>query len=188
MTPSRRLLLAGLALALTALIAPLSPAAAQSLDRAGTVLIMRHALAPGVGDPAGFRLDDPSTQRNLNDVGREQARAIGQRLREAGFAPAQVLTSRWRRCSETAELLDLAPVEAFPPLDSFFGRRERRAEQTEALRAFLRDLPPERSVMLVTHQVNITALTGVVPGSGEILSLAVSPDGAVQVLERIPPG
>ena len=160
------------ALAALAVAAPVSPLVAQALDRPGTILIMRHALAPGVGDPSGFRLDDPSTQRNLD---------------AAGFDPDRVLTSRWRRCSETAELLDLGPVEPFPALDSFFGRRERRAEQTEDLRHFLADLPPDHRVMLVTHQVNITALTGVVPRSGEILSLAVGPEGEVEVLERIPP-
>ena len=187
MTRRRNFLLALLALSGLALATPASPLSAQEMDRPGTVLIMRHALAPGVGDPPGFRLDDPSTQRNLDAEGRAQARAIGERLRAAGFAPDRVLTSRWRRCSETAELLDLAPVEPFPPLDSFFAGRGSRAEQTEALRRFLADLPAGRSVMLVTHQVNITALTGVVPRSGEILSLAVSPDGAVEVRERIPP-
>ncbi|SFI07128.1 histidine phosphatase family protein [Albimonas pacifica] len=186
MTRRRTLLRTLVALAALA-VAPVPPLAAQPLDGPGTILIMRHALAPGVGDPAGFRLDDPSTQRNLDETGRAQARAIGARLRAAGFVADRVLTSRWRRCSETAELLDLGPVEPFPALDSFFGRRERRAEQTEALRRFLTELPPESRVMLVTHQVNITALTGVVPRSGEILSLAVGADGAVEVLERIPP-
>ena len=121
---------------------------------------MRHALAPGTSDPAHFELGNCSTQRNLDDRGRAQARATGALLREAGVRFDRVLSSRWCRCLETARLMDLGAVEGAPPLDSFFEARHRRAEQTAALHAILRATPAADTLLLVTHQVNITALTG----------------------------
>lgn len=146
-----------------------SEAAWAALDEPGTVAIMRHALAPGTGDPADFALDDCTTQRNLDERGRAQARAIGAAFRARGIAVDRVLTSQWCRCRETAELLDLGPVEDLPALNSFFGNRAAGPEQTRATRAFLRDTAGTARLMLVTHQVNITALTGVFPASGEVI-------------------
>lgn len=145
-----------------------SPATAdwQAARTPGAVILFRHALAPGTGDPAGFRLDDCATQRNLNDAGREQARAMGRALRDAGVRPARVLTSRWCRARETAALMGLGPVEPLPALDSFFEDRAEGPAQTAALRAWIAALPPGETVVMVTHQVNITALTGIVPSSG----------------------
>jgi broad specificity phosphatase PhoE len=76
----------------------------QRLLAGGEVLLIRHAAAPGTGDPAGFRLGDCATQRNLSDTGREQARAIGDWLRDRGIERARVYSSQWCRCLETAEL------------------------------------------------------------------------------------
>jgi phosphohistidine phosphatase SixA len=154
----------------------------EALTRPGATAIMRHALAPGGGDPAGFQLGDCATQRNLDDRGRAQARAVGAALRAAGMRFDRVLTSRWCRCRETAELLDVGPVEALPALDSFFEARHRRDEQTAVLRAVLADLPAGERVMLVTHFVNIAALTGTSVSSGEVLALERRPDGSVEVL------
>lgn len=138
----------------------------------GRALLMRHALAPGTGDPSGFRLGDCGTQRNLNEAGRAQARALGARLRAAGLGRARVLSSRWCRCLETAELLAVGPVEPFDPLNSFFDEASERAPRTEALGRFFAGLGPDAPpLVMVTHQVNITALTGVVPVSGEGLVL-----------------
>ena len=130
--------------------------------RSGTAIgLLRHATAPGIGDPAHFRLEDCATQRNLSEAGRQQARAIGAAFRRNGIATARVLSSRWCRCLETARLLDLGPVEPFPPLDSFFAASERAAPQTAALQAFLSRPYAGPPRVLVTHQVNITALTNV---------------------------
>ncbi|MEO0679502.1 MAG: phosphoglycerate mutase family protein [Pseudomonadota bacterium] len=115
--------------------------------------------------------------------GRAQARAVGAALRAAGVRFDRVLTSRWCRCRETAELLDAGPVEALPALDSFFEARHRRQAQTAALRAFLDGLPAGERVMLVTHYVNVQALTGRAVGSGEVLALSRGPNGEVEVLE-----
>lgn len=150
-----------------------SPAAAEGfrtgagvLSRPGHAILFRHAIAPGTGDPPGFRLDDCSTQRNLSEEGRRQARELGRRLREAGITEARVYSSRWCRSLETAELLGLGPVTPLPVLDSFFSMPGRESRQTRELRNFLYTLPPGPSVVMVTHQVNITGLTGIVPPSG----------------------
>ncbi len=156
--------------------------------RDGTaVAIMRHALAPGTGDPPEFRLEDCATQRNLSVRGRNQAAAIGERLRSHGISAARVFSSRWCRCLETARMLGLGAVEQMPTLDSFFEDRARSGEQTAALREFLSNLSPGEPVMLVTHQVNITALTSVFPQPGEIVVVRADATGKPEVLGTIPP-
>lgn len=168
-----------------------APAAAASpwdaLGRPGTHAIMRHALAPGTGDPPAFRIGDCATQRNLDARGRAQARAIGAAIREAGVSFDRVLTSQWCRCRDTAELLDVGPVRPLDGLNSFFGPQYTREEIMPQLRAFLREQPLDPPPVLVTHQVNITALTGVFPAEGEMVVIAVD-DGEVEVIGRIPPG
>lgn len=139
----------------------------EALARPGVAALMRHALAPGGGDPAGFRLDDPATQRNLSEAGREQARAVGAAIRAAGVPVDAVLSSRWNRSRETAALLGLGPVEPVEALDSFFGARALGPARTEALRALLRARAGRERLVLVTHMVNIAALTGRSVGSGE---------------------
>ena len=151
----------------------------------GAHLLMRHALAPGVGDPADFSLEDCAVQRNLNMAGRRQARQIGERLRAAGVRPDRVLTSQWCRCRDTAVLLGLGPVEDQPLINSFFRNASTRRAQTAGVLDLLRrlDMAGEQAI-LVTHQVNITALTGVFPASGEIL-VARLEDGRLNILARI---
>ena len=150
-----------------------------------TVAIMRHTIAPGIGDPEDFQIGDCKTQRNLNDNGRLQAQHIGEAVRVAGVTVDRILSSQWCRCLETARLLGLGPVEELASLNSFFADRSTEAGQTEALRAFLRRVTDEETVILVTHQVNITALTGLYTASGEAILLRVEPDGALTVTGRI---
>jgi broad specificity phosphatase PhoE len=142
------------------------------------VLMLRHALAPGTGDPSAFRIGDCSTQRNLNDEGRMQARRLGDSLRAAGLSRARVYSSQWCRCLETARLLNLGPVAELPALNSFFDRAEDRDERIAALRRFLAGLPLDgEPVVLVTHQVTITAVSGVFPGSGTGVILRLDGSG-----------
>lgn len=151
------------------------------LAEPGHVLLLRHANAPGVGDPPGMRLDDCATQRNLDDRGRAQARRLGERLRAAGLTDVRVHTSQWCRCRETARLLAIGPVEDLPALNSFFEQRETRVARIRALREFLDRLPRDgRPVVLVTHQVTITALTGYFPSSGEGLVLRLTKGGGFE--------
>ncbi len=157
----------------------------ERLSVPGTVAIMRHAIAPGTGDPDDFRIGDCATQRNLDERGRDQARRIGAAVRAAGVEVDRILSSQWCRCLETAKLLDLGAIEELANLNSFFADRSTESEQTEDLRAFLRTLTGEETVFLVTHQVNITALTGVYPASGEVILFSIEPGGTVTVLERM---
>jgi broad specificity phosphatase PhoE len=146
---------------------------------------MRHALAPGTGDPAEFTLGDCATQRNLDARGRAQARAIGAAFRERGLAVDGVYTSQWCRCRETAALLELGEPQDLPALNSFFADRSTRDAQTRAVRAFLADRPAEARLVLVTHFVNIRALTGRGVRSGEIVVIDTDAEGDVQVLGEI---
>jgi 8-oxo-(d)GTP phosphatase len=135
------------------------------------VALIRHAMAPGTGDPPNFALRDCSTQRNLSDEGRDQAYRIGLRFRANGMAAAQVFSSQWCRCLETASLLGLGEVQELPTLNSFFGNGEREQAQTQALKKWLAGQHLKQPLVLVTHHVNIIALTGVYPASGEIVFL-----------------
>ena len=140
------------------------------------VIVLRHARAPGTGDPADFRIGDCSTQRNLSEEGRRQAARVGKRLREAGLAETTVYSSQWCRCLETARQLALGPVVELPVLNSFFQSPEMEQKHDRELRAWIASADLRRPVVLVTHQVNITALTGIFPVEGEILVLRRGPD------------
>ena len=172
-----------LILALSLLLA--GPAVANdwdALDAPGAIAIMRHALAPGTGDPPNLTVGDCSTQRNLDARGRAQAEAIGQAFRDRGHSFDLVLTSQWCRCRDTADLLNLGPVEDAPALNSFFRDRSTAIPQTEATRALLEST--QERLFLVTHFVNIRALTGEAVSSGEVLIIRPGPDG-VEVLGSI---
>ena len=158
---------------------------AAKLAEPGHIAIMRHALAPGTGDPANFDLDDCSTQRNLSEAGRRQSRRTGDFLRSVGVNEARVLSSQWCRCLDTAELLDLGPVEELPALNSFFEARSRGPEQTQALREQIAGMDLSQPVVMVTHQVNITSLTSVFPSSGEIVVLRRLDDGEIDVVGTV---
>jgi broad specificity phosphatase PhoE len=157
------------------------------IARGGLVLLLRHARTePGIGDPPGFRLDDCATQRNLSPEGRADARALGTYLRASGLLQAELRSSAWCRCRETAELLGLGQVAHEPALDSFFEDRSQAAERTVALRAILAGWPGPATLVLVTHQVNITAATGLATAMGE--ALLVEPTAGGRILGRLSPG
>jgi len=183
----RRVLLAGAMLAwLASPVAVASPVPLTELAKPGRVLIMRHALAPGVGDPANFRLGDCSTQRNLDATGRRQAEALGQRLAQAGIKSARVYSSQWCRTLETARLLALGAVTELPALNSFFELAENRESNIAALRRFLAALPADGPpVVLVTHQVTISAITGVYASSGGGVILQVDGSAALRAIGEI---
>ncbi|MCU0907321.1 MAG: histidine phosphatase family protein [Rhodobacteraceae bacterium] len=147
----------------------------QALEHPRAVALMRHALAPGTGDPPGFTLGDCATQRVLSDEGRAQAQAAGAALRARGVVFDAVFAGRWCRVRDTAVLMDVGAVQEALALDSFFADRAEGPARTTAARALI-DATPGR-LLLVTHQVNITALSGVTPASGEIVVLVPGPDG-----------
>ena len=159
----------------------------QALRAGGHVAIMRHALAPGSGDPAGFRLDDCGTQRNLSAEGRAQAKQIGAAFRANGVKVDAVYSSQWCRCLETAELLGFGPVAELPELNSFFENRERAEPQLAALRDWLGKTKPQGAIVLVTHQVVVSGLVGGFPTSGEIIVFRLDDENVLQVVGRIAP-
>jgi phosphohistidine phosphatase SixA len=170
---------------------PLTPEALwQRLQQPGEMLyvvLLRHALAPGTGDPADFQLGDCSTQRNLSAEGRAQAAAIGQAFRDRGVAVQQVLSSQWCRCLETAELMELGDVAPEPALNSFFRDRSTAEAQILAVKqSLLTQTERPGVIVMVTHQVNITGLTGVVPRSGEAVVLQVAETGLTQMGQFLP--
>ncbi len=158
------------------------------LRRGGLVLLMRHAATePGQGDPPGFRLGDCATQRNLSEAGRADARRVAERLRAERIPIARVYTSPWCRCRETA-MLAFGKAEDWEPLSSVFDFPHREAEFTERVKKRIggfsaRDL--RGNVAMVTHNVNIAALTQLSVETGEIV--VVRPDGCcgVRRVERL---
>ena len=150
----------------------------QALRRGGAIALIRHARAPGTGDPAGFRLGDCATQRNLSPDGRDQAARLGVRFAEERVHVARVLSSRWCRALETARLAFGDRVEPEPALDSSFQNEGARVSQTDALRSFVARWRGRDGVLaLVTHQVNVTALTGTFLGEGEVVVVVPNETG-----------
>jgi len=159
----------------------------QVLRQGGVVALFRHARAPGTGDPANFRLDDCSTQRNLSAEGRQQAQRIGEQFRTRQVRIEQVLSSRWCRALDTARLAFGSMAEATPPLDSFFSGRDQELAQTQALRQIVEGWRSDGVLVLVTHQVNITALTGIFPSEGELLVLKPRAESGFDIVGRLRP-
>jgi phosphohistidine phosphatase SixA len=147
---------------------------------------MRHTDAPGgAGDPAGFRLDDCATQRNLSAKGRADALRIGARLRSEGIAVERLLSSPWCRCMDTATLLEAGPVE----ISSTFGNVVVLSDQREALtsgaRAVIDKWTGSGILVVVTHGANIAALTGIAPASGEIVVVRSGSGGGSTPVGRL---
>ncbi|MDI9246066.1 histidine phosphatase family protein [Marinobacter sp. CHS3-4] len=159
----------------------------EALRNGDAILMMRHALAPGTGDPANFELGDCSTQRNLNETGHEQAQAWKPFLAEHGITEARVFSSQWCRCMDTARGMSMGPVEPMPSLNSFFRDRSRASEQTRQTITNVNALGGGAPVILVSHQVNTTALTGIFPSSNEGVILALPLSDSPEILARVSP-
>ncbi|MCW5630690.1 MAG: histidine phosphatase family protein [Rhodoferax sp.] len=165
---------------------PAEERAAWDALRAGGIVLFRHANAPGVGDPAAFRLGDCGTQRNLDDAGRDQSRRIGERLRAQNVAVGKVLASQWCRTMDTANLAFPGQVVPEPAFNSFFQDRDNAPAQTAAARALLQQWNGPGALVVVTHQVNITALTDQFTRSGEGIVLRRNA-GTLEQVGRILP-
>jgi broad specificity phosphatase PhoE len=136
------------------------------------VVLMRHAATtPGVGDPPGFKLDDCTTQRNLTDAGRADARRAGQAFHTRGVPVGSVLTSPWCRCQETARLA-FGRAETSTALSNLYGRSEASVGQLRELEGLIASWRPEGAggnLVLVSHGSTILALTGVSLEPAEIV-------------------
>ena len=149
----------------------------DALREGGRVALIRHADAPGTGDPPSFVLEDCSTQRNLSEGGKAQAARLGAAFRANGVSVGQVLTSGWCRCIETATIA-FGTAEVWPALHSFFQDTGTEEAQTDEVRDRVAAWGGPGTLVLVTHQVNITALTDIFPAAGEIIALAPTERGS----------
>lgn len=159
------------------------------LRQGGFVLLIRHAATdPGVGDPPGFRLDECKTQRNLSDAGRSEARRLGEAFRSRRVPVSEVRSSQWCRCLDTARLAfgTANRIEPWDALNSLFQDSSRETEQTRAVVALAQSVKPPDNLVLVTHNVNVRALTGVSPATAEIV-VTRSEGGRLQLVGRISP-
>lgn len=158
------------------------------LARPGAIVLLRHATAPGVGDPPGFKLDDCATQRNLNDRGRAEARRLGEQFRGRKIQVGAVLSSQWCRAGETARLAFGGQVRDEPAFNSFFLRSSEAGEaQTAQARAVLAGWRGPGALVVVTHQVNIQALAGAAVASAEGLVVRPAAEGSLKVVATIEP-
>ena len=160
----------------------------QGTNPKGYVLLLRHTLAPGVGDPENFKLNDCSTQRNLSQVGREDAKSVGDWLKRRDIKIARVESSRWCRAKETAQLLDIGRVRLNPNLDSLFDSQDpAKAIQTARVKKQIVDWRNKSGLLvLVGHFVNINAVTGVGVGSGEGVLVKADSKGKIIVVGLTP--
>jgi phosphohistidine phosphatase SixA len=184
----KRLVLAALALwVFTAPVAAADEAqeAWAALVKGGHIALIRHGNAPpGYGDPPGFKIDDCATQRNLDERGRAQARALGEAFRQHGVRADKILSSPWCRCLETARLMELGPVEGAWPV----AASDRSPDRLAALRQMLADWRGPGTLVVVTHALTVQALVGIMPGQAE--TVVVRPkhgqEPGVEVVGRIP--
>jgi phosphohistidine phosphatase SixA len=133
------------------------------------VIFMRHALAPGYGDPDDFDINQCDTQRNLDDTGRAQAQFIGQHLKTEQLIFTDILSSQWCRCKETASELGLGDWRSFAGLNSFFQDHADRTETLTLLSEKIDTIKENELVLMVTHQVVISAVTGHSTRSGGLI-------------------
>jgi len=154
----------------------------------GYVLLFRHSLAPGVGDPENFKLNDCSTQRNLSAEGRKDAKEIGEWLQRRQVKILRVESSRWCRAKETAQLLNLGKVALNRNLDSLFQATDAtKHPQTSRVRQQIINHRNKAGILvLVGHYVNIAALTGVGVDSGEGVLVRADSKGVLKVVGATP--
>jgi len=157
-------------LLLNVAVAQAESALAKVIAETGAnVMFMRHALAPGYGDPSHFNVNDCSTQRNLDATGRAQATYLGKVLRQHQIRFDEIKSSQWCRCQETARLLEVGKVVPFTGLNSFFEEHADREQTLRQLKSYLDSLKKDELVLLVTHQVVISAVTGIYAPSGGVV-------------------
>jgi phosphohistidine phosphatase SixA len=147
------------------------------------VVLLRNAMAPGAADPANFDIEKCSTQRNLSERGKQQARKIGALFAARAAPTERVLTSRYCRTKETARLA-FGGAEDFAALDPPPADEEARKEQLDAIQQEVRNYSGSGNLVLVTHIETIQALTGQPAREGEAVIVGAD-DSGLRVLGRI---
>jgi phosphohistidine phosphatase SixA len=160
----------------------------QGTNPKGYVLLLRHTIAPGVGDPENFKLNDCSTQRNLSQVGRDDAKAVGDWLKRRDIKISRVESSRWCRAKKTAQLLGIGKVRLNSNLDSLFESADpAKSIQTVRVKKQIVDWRNKSGLLvLVGHFVNIGAVAGVGVGSGEGVLVKADSKGKITVVGLTP--
>jgi phosphohistidine phosphatase SixA len=160
----------------------------QGTNPKGYVLLLRHTIAPGVGDPENFKLNDCTTQRNLSSVGRQDAKAVGDWLKRRDIKITRVESSRWCRAKETAQLLGIGKVRLNANLDSLFESKDpAKAIQTVRVKRQIVDWRDKSGLLvLVGHFINIGAVTGVGVDSGEGVLVKADSKGKITVVGLTP--
>ena len=142
----------------------------NQLEDGGKLIFIRHAYAPGSGDPNNFNLNDCSTQRNLSDEGRKQAEYIGEFFRKKKIKIDKVLSSEWCRCKETAKIaFKNFSTKSF--LNSFYSSKfaKNKDKQINSLNNYIIKFESDKNLILVTHYVLISEVLNYSPSSGEIV-------------------
>lgn len=176
-------------LALMMSVTAMASELADKLKLPNHALLMRHALAPGIGDPAGYSLADCASQRNLDGQGKQQAARTGQWLQRQGIQEAMVLSSPWCRCKDTATLLGFGVPDVEPAIGSFFEASQQASQFTQQLQKRLAQLGPSKggkALILVTHHVNILDYMGSHVGSGEMVLVQFDAQGKLISAKRYP--
>jgi phosphohistidine phosphatase SixA len=176
-------------LALSLLGAPVAAAddsqAWAALVNGGHVALIRHGNAPpGYGDPPGFKIDDCATQRNLDEKGRAQARALGEAFRRHAVRPDKILSSPWCRCLETGRLMALGPVENTWTV----AASDKSPDRLAALKQILADWRGPGTLVVVTHAFTVQGLVGIMPGQAEtvVVKPKLGKEPGLEIVGRIP--
>lgn len=142
----------------------------DELQQGGKLIFIRHAYAPGGGDPDNFNINDCSTQRNLNNKGKDQSKKIGNFFRENNILLENIYSSEWCRCKETA-LIAFKNFEKKSFLNSFFSEKfaKNKNNQIKELKKFIKDWNGKQNLVFVTHYVVISEILNYASSSGEIV-------------------
>lgn len=146
----------------------------QALSEGKAVALMRHAYAPDTNEISAYEPQRCEGERNLSKNGVEQAKKIAQIIRSKNIETMRVFSSSLCRCIDTGKAFEFEPVNKLALINSFFNDREKGPEQSDALRQWIIDAinNPEQPIMLVSHGLNVSALTGVYAEQGDVLILS----------------
>ena len=154
----------------TSIKADLNKNLINQLEDGGKLIFIRHAYAPGSGDPNNFNLKDCSTQRNLNEDGIKQAKNIGKFFKKNKIKIYKVFSSEWCRCKETAEIAfnDFSNKNF---LNSFYSPefQKNKSKQVKELSDYVQNFDSKKNLILITHYVLIYEILGYAPSSGELV-------------------
>ena len=160
----------------------------QKLQSGGYVVLLRHGLTePGVGDPPGFKLGDCKTERKLNAEGRAESKRLGEAFRRRQVPIAQVLSSEWCRCKDTAELA-FGRYETWPALNNLFGRHDNAAAQRSAILERASGFRGAGNLILVSHGSTIVQVAGINPAMGEMVVMRPAGAGKLELVGRMKDG